>query len=80
MSAKGGLVCPPVYYDIPAKENAFMDTGVRLNMPLVNMPLALRQWTDPVNLLQMFGLSILDGHHQVSLGYGFYGKWRMGAR
>ena len=58
MSAKGGLVCPPVYYDIPAKENAFMDTGVRLNMPLVNMPLALRQWTDPVNLLQMFGLSM----------------------
>lgn len=53
MSAKGALMCPPVYYDIPAEENAFMDPGVRLDKALAH-----REWTDLFNLLGMFGLSV----------------------
>lgn len=53
MSAKGALLCVPVYYDIPAAENPHMSVDVKIDGLL-----ALREHTDLINLLQMFGLSV----------------------
>lgn len=54
MSAKGALVRVPAYYGkMPAKENAGMKEGVKIDKPL-----ALREHTDLINLLQMEGLSV----------------------
>ncbi|MBI2462777.1 MAG: hypothetical protein HYV65_00900 [Candidatus Spechtbacteria bacterium] len=53
MSAVGALVCLTGEYDIPAIENGHMNPDEEIDKRL-----AMREWTDLVNLLQMFGLSV----------------------
>lgn len=53
MSARGALLCSPVYYDLAAKENEFMDLDFKIDRQL-----ALREHTDLENTLQRSGLSV----------------------
>jgi len=65
MSAKGALLGSPVYYDLAAKENEFMDLNSKIE---IDRQLVLEENTDFGNMIQRLSLPV---YHMAPWKYGW---------